>query len=377
MTPGLVVTVISAAVAVIPTLFNDRDQAGSGLTANEPTVRNVRVDDAALASAQGELAKRVRIAVVPIVTTKGDPSQARAALGCTMALTADLRYVPGMLVVDRAEVLRSMREFPSPAEIGRSLGVRYVVTGNLTREGFDDQLAIEAIELPVPPAIEGQVRARASARRPSGRVDELVGVVLLDLLGQLHAEIPPDRAAEITRVRTLSDSARILCDDGLAILDRNDGLHRGTEPLLFRRALNASQAALKADPRYVRAMLLQASCLLRLGDTTSMELCLTEAYNLRVPDDRSDGLTRLEADADHAALVKHDLAAAVSLYQKILDIDPGHLHALWMLTAIHAGEYPPSNWPGYSLEKATDYAARLIVAHPESAAARLLSQRKP
>jgi tetratricopeptide (TPR) repeat protein len=247
----------------------------------------------------------------------------------------------------------------------------------LAREGFDDQLAVEAIELTATGTVEGRLQARASARRPSGRIDELAGAVLLDLLGQLKAETPPDRVAEIARVRTMSDSARILCDDGLAILDRADGLHRRAEPILFRRALNDSQAALKADPRYLRALLLQASCLLRLGETEALETCLTEAYNLRVPEDRFDTLTRLEADADHAALVKRDFAAAVALYQKILEIDPGHLQALWMLTALHAGEYPPSNWPGYSLEKAASYAARLIVAHPESAAARLLSKRKP
>ena len=79
-------------------------------------------------------------------------------------------------------------------------------------------------------------------------------------------------------------------------------------------------------------------------------------------------------DGDYAALVKRDFATAVTLYQKILEIDPGHLHALWMLTALHAGEYQSTPWPGCSLEKAGDYAARLIVAHPESAAARLLGE---
>ena len=75
--------------------------------------------------------------------------------------------------------------------------------------------------------------------------------------------------------------------------------------------------------------------------------------------------------------MKHDFAAAVVTYQKMLEIDPGHLHALWMLTALYSGEYEPSRWPGYSLEKAAGYAARLIVAHPESAAALQLGERTP
>ena len=69
--------------------------------------------------------------------------------------------------------------------------------------------------------------------------------------------------------------------------------------------------------------------------------------------------------------------AAVASYQKMLEIDPGHLHALWMLTAPHAGEFEPSHWSGFSLEKAAEYAARLVAAHPDTAAARLLGGRKP
>jgi tetratricopeptide (TPR) repeat protein len=157
-------------------------------------------------------------------------------------------------------------------------------------------------------------------------------------------------------------------------MDRSDGLSRDDDPVLSLRALNDSEAALKTDPRYLKASLLKASCLLRLGETERLETCLTEAHDVRLPETRIDVLTRLEVDGDYAALVKRDVATAVAQYQKILEIDPGHLHALWMLTALHAGEYQPTQWSGCSLEKAGDYAARLIVAHPESAAARLLSE---
>ena len=47
--------------------------------------------------------------------------------------------------------------------------------------------------------------------------------MLLDLLAQLKATPPADRLAEITRVPTSSDSARGLCDDGMALMDRSTG----------------------------------------------------------------------------------------------------------------------------------------------------------
>jgi hypothetical protein len=328
------------------------------------------------AQARATLEGRERIAVLSFDASKGDPGAELTALGCNEAMTADLHYVPGFLVLERAEVLRARREPSAPAEIGRKLGVRYVITGTLTREETNDRLDAAVFEIGPSEAEEKSV-AKASATRPGGRVYELADAVLLDLLAQLKATPAPERIAEMTKVPTTSDSARALCDDCAALMDRVAGLNRGDDPGVTTRALKDTEAAMKADPRYLRAALLQAGCLLRLGESARLESCLTNAYNLRVPESRIDALTRLELDGDYAAFVKRDFETAVVNYQKMLEIDPGHLHALWMLTALHAGEYEPSHWAGYSLEKAAEDAARLLVSHPGSSAARLLGEPKP
>jgi TolB-like protein len=374
MTTGLLAAFASA-LAVIPTLNHDRGPAARPEKAVEPTIGNVTVGAAALEAARAELAPRARIAVLPIVASRRDPGSALAALGCTAALIADLHYAPGFLVLERSEVLRAGRKLTSPAEIGRKLGARYLITGTMSRQGTDDQLDAALLDIGPPEEGDPPILARATARRLGGQIFQLADTVLLDLLAQLKATPPADRLVEINRVPTFSDSARGLCDDGLALMDRSDGLSRDDDPAFVLRALNDSEAAIKTDPRYLQAFLLKASCLLRMGETERLENCLTQAYDIRVPDTRIDLLTRLEVDGDHAALVKRDFATAVELYQKMLEIDPGHLHALWMLTALYAGEFQPTPWPGCSLEKAGDHAARLIVAHPGSAAARLLRER--
>jgi TolB-like protein len=378
MTTGLLAAFCASALAIIPTLNRDRDQAARTIRGDEPSIGNVRVTPEALAAARAEFAVRSRIVVLPFAASKGDPGAELSALGCGEAMTADLHYVPGLLVLERSEVLNVIRdrEPAPPAEIGRKLGVRYLITGMLTREGSGDRLDAEVIEVG-PPGAEAKPVGKASASRPAGHVFELADVVLLDVLGKVKAAPAPERIAELTKVPTLSDSARALCDDGFALMDRADGLNRGDDAGLCARALKDSEAAMKADPRYLRAALLQAGCLLRLGEAERLESCLTNAYNLRIPESRIDVLTRLELDGDRAVFVKRDFESAAVQYQKMLEIDPGHLHALWMLTALHAGEYGSSRWPDYSLEKAGGYAARLIVAHPGSAAARMLGERKP
>jgi TolB-like protein len=203
MTTGLLAAFASA-LAVIPTFNHDRDEAARPVKGAAPTVGNVTVGAEALDAARAQLAPRARIAVLPIGTSKGDPGSALAALGCTSALTADLHYVPGFLVLERSEVLYAGRKLTSPGEIGRKLGARYLVTGTLNREGNDDQLDIDLIEVGPPERGDPPLLARASARRLSGQLYELADTVLLDLLEQFKAMPPPDRVAEITRVPTVS-----------------------------------------------------------------------------------------------------------------------------------------------------------------------------
>jgi TolB-like protein len=377
MTAGLLTAYCVSVLAILPTLNSDRDEAAKPARGDGASIRDVRVTPAALESAREALASRERIAVLPFAASKGDPGAELAALGCSAAMTADLHYVPAFLVLERSEVLLVRRDPKSSLDaLGRKLAARYLITGSLTREGDNDRLEAEVIAIG-PPDDEAKKLARASAVRPGGQIYELADTVLLDLLGQLKATPAPERVAEMTRVPTTNDSARTLCEDGFALMDRATGLNRRDDQGLTARALKDSEAALKADPRYLRALLLQASCLQRLGETKRLVDCLTQAENLRVPGNRVDALTQWEVEGDIAALVKRDFAAAVAHYRKILEIDPGHLHALWMLTALNAGEYESSRWPGLSLEKATESAARLIVAHPRSAAARLLGGQKP
>jgi TolB-like protein len=384
MTTGLLAALCASALTIFPTAIRDRepDPAAGPARGVESSIRDVRVTPEARAAATDLFADQRRIAVLPFTASKGDPGAALSALGCSEAMTADLHYVTGFLVLERAEVLHAYRgrgreRRPlAPLEIGRKLGVRYVITGMLVREADDERLDAEAIEIG-PDDTSPRPPVKATARRPGGQATELADEVLLNLLGQLNAKPAPERITEMTKVQTPSDSARALCDDGFATMDRASGISRGDDPALSARALKESEAAMKADPRYLRAALLQAGCLLRLGEIVRLESCLTQASNLQVPETRIDVLTRLELDGDHAVFVKRDFENAVRCYRKMLEIDPGHPRALWMLTALYSGEFESPQWAGQDLDQARDYAARLLAAHPDSAAAGLFDAPKP
>jgi TolB-like protein len=378
MTTGLLAALGVSALAILPALNRADDAPDRPVAGEAGSIRELEVDAAARAAARAALKGRERIAVWISSATKKDAGTELDALGCTEAMIGDLRYAPGFLVLERQEVEAARRGLEDPEDLGRKLGARWLVIGTVTRAGGDSQLDAALVSGdPVPAATDGEpagARATATATRPGGKVYELADAVLLDLLAQRKATPPPDRVAEMTRIPTLNDSARALCDAGFALLDRAGGKSRDDDRSLSIRALKHAEAALKADPQYLRAALLQASCLMSLGEAARLEACLGGAAGALGSSDRIDALTRLEVEGDHAALVKHDPATAAARYETMLEIDPGHLRALWMLAALHAGEFEPPDWPGSSRAKAREYAARLIAAHPDSSSARFLAK---
>src|SRR4051812_22132725 len=109
MTTGLLAAFCASALAIIPTVNRDRDQAARPIRGEEPSIRNVKVTPEALEAARRDYARQSRIAVLPFSAAHGDPGAELAALGCTEAMIDDLHYVPGLLCLDGAEVFRARR----------------------------------------------------------------------------------------------------------------------------------------------------------------------------------------------------------------------------------------------------------------------------
>ena len=87
-------------------------------------------------------APHLSIVVLPFANLSNDPSEQYFADGITEDLTTDLSRLPDMLVISRNTAL-TYRDKPINAkQIGRELGVRYVVEGGVQRSG--DQVRVNA-----------------------------------------------------------------------------------------------------------------------------------------------------------------------------------------------------------------------------------------
>lgn len=82
------------------------------------------------------------IVVLPLVSLNGDPDQAYFAEGLTEDLTTDLSRIPGSFVIARSSADSYRGKPVEVRELGRELGVRYVLEGSVQR--LNDQVRLNA-----------------------------------------------------------------------------------------------------------------------------------------------------------------------------------------------------------------------------------------
>jgi adenylate cyclase len=85
--------------------------------------------------ADGKGAPRLSIVVLPFGNLSGDPSQDYFADGITEDLTCDLSRISGSFVISRNTAFTFMGRAMDARQIGRELGVRYVLEGSVRRMG--------------------------------------------------------------------------------------------------------------------------------------------------------------------------------------------------------------------------------------------------
>jgi TolB-like protein len=81
------------------------------------------------------VAPRLSIVVLPFTNLSSDPDQQYFADGITEDLTTDLSRISDMLVISRNTAFAYRNKPVDTKQIGRELGVRYVLEGSVRRSG--------------------------------------------------------------------------------------------------------------------------------------------------------------------------------------------------------------------------------------------------
>jgi adenylate cyclase len=93
-------------------------------------------------TSQRFVAPRLSLVVMPFANLSKDPDQEYFADAITEDLTTDLSRIPGMLVISRNTAFTFKKKPIDSKQIGRELGVRYLLEGSVQRSG--NQLRVSA-----------------------------------------------------------------------------------------------------------------------------------------------------------------------------------------------------------------------------------------
>ena len=102
--------------------------------------------EAAPVAAEPPTAPRPSIVVLPFVNLSDDPEQQYFADGITGDLTTDLSRIPDMLVISRNTAFTYRNKPVDTKQIGRELGVRYVLEGEVQRSGNRVRVTAQLID---------------------------------------------------------------------------------------------------------------------------------------------------------------------------------------------------------------------------------------
>jgi adenylate cyclase len=92
-------------------------------------------------------APRLSIVVLPFANLSGDPAQEYFADGITENLTTDLSRIPGSFVIARGSAFTYKGKAADIKQVGRELGVRYILEGSVQRFGTAIQVNAQLVDV--------------------------------------------------------------------------------------------------------------------------------------------------------------------------------------------------------------------------------------
>ena len=210
------------------------------------------------ASSFGEAAARLSIVVLPFENMSGDKDQDYFADGITDDLTTDLSHLQDSFVISRGTAFTYKGKLVDAKEIGKDLGVRYLLEGSVRRLGEKVEINAQLIST--------ETGAHVWADRFEGersKLGELQVDVVSRLANSLGVELVKAEALRSTRERPGNPDAADLAMQ--AEVKRNFPTARRPETKPWRWRTRACPR-----PENVRALTVLAAALLdRVGDQWS------------------------------------------------------------------------------------------------------------
>ncbi len=185
---------------------------------------------------------RLSIVVLPFQNLSNDPDQEYFADGITDDLTTDLSRIPGSFVIARNTAFTYKGKPVDTRQIGRELGVRYVLEGSVRRMGDQVRVNVQLIDAGSGAHLWAD-RFETDRRNLAEAQNEITG----RLARVLNVELVKDASRQIEQEHPVDPDARDLVMRGWS------WFYQPSSKAVLQKSLHAFERALETDPRSVDA----------------------------------------------------------------------------------------------------------------------------
>ena len=273
------------------------------------------------------LPDRPSIAVLAFQNMSGDPEQEYFADGMVEDIIAGLSRIKWLFVIARNSSFVYKGKAVDVRQVGRELGVRYVLEGSVRKAG--DRVRITA------QLLEAETGAHLWADRYEGKLEDV-----FDLQDQITEKVvgvvePSVRQSEIERSRRKRPENLDAYDLYLRALPHMASVM----PAQARIAAGFLKDALKLDPNYATAHAFIAwcheICFMRGGFDEADKIAGLRHARTAIASGTDDATT-LAVAALVIAILSKDYKTALSAIERALSLNPSSATALYWGAIIHA-----------------------------------------
>jgi serine/threonine protein kinase len=305
------------------------------------------------APATGVVAAKPSVAVLPLQNLSTDPDSVYFSDGMTDEITTKLSKIQAINVAPRSASAAVKNADQNPAELGRQLGVRYLLEGTVRKSG--DQVRVN-VHL-----IDSTTGFQVWADDFTGQMKDVFSLqeqTALKIAQALNLNLSPQETKAIQQRYTQNPQAYESFLSGQGLLEVET-------PERFEAARRNFEDALKLDPNYALALAGLShveSLYYRDIDSNPVHLQRAEEYARRAVA-IDPNLAEAHVALGQTVALKYDYPAAVAELREAIKLEPDNALAWDLLSWALGYEQPPD---AAESEKAAREALRL---QPASSAA--------
>jgi adenylate cyclase len=294
--------------------------AGEGSARSEPKPAGLARGARAGAEPPLPLPDKPSIAILPFANLSGDPEQEYFVDGMVEEITTAIARLPWLFVIARNSSFAYKGKSPDLRQVGRELGVRYVLEGAVRKAGNRVRITGQLIDT--------ATGAHIWADRFDAALDdifELQDQVASSVVGAIEPKLRQSEIERAARKPTESLDAYDLYLRALA------EFHKFTESSVGQ-AIELAKRALAIDPSYAPAAAMLGECLyfrLFQGLETGSEVARAEAVRLarQAIETGKDDPDTLSTAAETLSWCAGDHDTAEGLLDRALILNPNCAHA--------------------------------------------------